>query len=141
MVTVAWRCSNSIAIGFPTMSLRPITTARRPASATPLRSSSSMTPDGVQGARPGVCCTSRPTFSGWNPSTSFAGSIASKMRRSASSPIPAGSGDCTRMPSTSGSALKASTTRSASSNAADAGRRSSAVPIPSPSPWRILLRT
>ena len=30
MVTVAWRCSSSSAIGLPTMSLRPMTTARVP---------------------------------------------------------------------------------------------------------------
>ena len=49
MVTVALRCSSSSAIGLPTMSLRPMTTARAPAIAIRSRSSSSMTPDGVHG--------------------------------------------------------------------------------------------
>ena len=47
IVTVAFRCRSSSAIGFPTMSLRPMTTARAPAIATPDRSSSSMMPAGV----------------------------------------------------------------------------------------------
>ena len=47
IVTVACRCSSSSAIGLPTMSLRPMTTARAPAIVMFERSSSSMTPAGV----------------------------------------------------------------------------------------------
>ena len=72
------------------MSLRPMTTARAPAIAMSDRSSSSMTPDGVQAASVARFCTSRPTLIGWKPSTSLSGSIASNTRRSASAPIAAG---------------------------------------------------
>ena len=86
IVTVASRCSSSIAIGFPTISLRPITTACAPAIAMPLRTSSSTMPDGVHGISRARPCTSRPTFVGWKPSTSLAGSIASNTRCAASAP-------------------------------------------------------
>ncbi len=46
-VTVACRCSRSSAIGLPTMSLRPMTSARAPAIGMPERSRISITPDGV----------------------------------------------------------------------------------------------
>ena len=62
-------------------------------------SSISITPDGVHGIRCARPCTSRPTLTGWKPSTSLAGSIASKTCCAAPFPIAAGSGDCTRMPS------------------------------------------
>jgi hypothetical protein len=48
IVTVASRCRSSSAIGLPTMSLRPITTAWRPAIWTRSRVSISMIPEGVQ---------------------------------------------------------------------------------------------
>ena len=56
-VTVACRCSSSSAIGLPTMSLRPMTTARAPASFTFERSSSSMTPAGVHETSDARFCT------------------------------------------------------------------------------------
>ena len=56
-VTVASACRRSRAIGLPTMSLRPSTTARRPATAMPLRASSSMIPAGVQATKRGRFCT------------------------------------------------------------------------------------
>ncbi len=75
---------------------------------------------------------------GVKPSTSLAGSIASRTRVSASSPMPAGSGDCTRIPSMSSRPFSAATVASTSRDrrvgrhadqlGADAGlrRRSSA---------------
>ena len=58
------------------MSLRPSTTARRPATSIPLRASISMIPAGVHGTKRGRFCTSRPTLAGWKPSTSLSGSDA-----------------------------------------------------------------
>ena len=53
-------------------------TAVLPRTSTPLRRSSSMQPSAVQGTNAGAepRVSRRPTFSGWKPSTSFAGSIA-----------------------------------------------------------------
>lgn len=61
------------AAGMPTMLLRPTTTAFFPASATPLRSSSTTHPLGVHGMNSGSWpfMLSLPMFSGWKPSTSF----------------------------------------------------------------------
>ena len=53
IVTVAWRCSRSAATGFPTMSLRPTTTARAPSIEMPAASRRRITPAGVQGGRVG----------------------------------------------------------------------------------------
>ena len=75
------------AIGLPTISLRPMTTACCPAIAMPERSSISITPDGVHGFRCARPCTSLPTFTGWKPSTSLSGSMASNTRCAASRPI------------------------------------------------------
>ena len=80
-----------------------------------------MTPDGVHATSVARFCTSRPTLIGWNPSTSLSGRIASNTRRSASAPIAAGSGDCTRMPSCTSLRFSRSTT--ASRSASDARRR------------------
>ena len=140
-VTVACRCSSRAAIGFPTMSLRPMTTARRPSMGMPDRSSSSTTPDGVPGAKAGRFCVSRPTLTGLNPSTSLAGSMASNTCCSASAPMPSGSGDCTSTPSTSADALNRATIARTSSNAAVAGRRRRSARMPSASQARTLLRT
>ena len=54
MVTVADAFSSSIAMGLPTMSERPSTTADLPAGSMPRRRSISITPAGVQGCRPGL---------------------------------------------------------------------------------------
>ena len=56
-----------------------------------------MTPRGVQGTRPGWPLASRPTFSGWKPSTSLAGSTASTTVWVS---MWVGRGSWTRMPST-----------------------------------------
>ena len=140
-VTVACRCSNRAASGLPTMSLRPMTTARRPSMGMPFRSSSSMMPEGVPGTRAGRFCTSRPTLTGWKPSTSLAGSMASKTCCSASAPIPSGSGDCTRTASTASAALNRATIAMTSSRLASAGRRSRSARMPSASQARTLFRT
>ena len=63
-VTVASAWRKSKARGLPTMSLRPSTTTRRPATSMWWRARSSMIPAGVQGTKRGRFCTSRPTFSG-----------------------------------------------------------------------------
>ena len=119
----------------------PMTTARVPAISMFDRSSISMMPEGVQATSDARPCTSRPTFVGWKPSTSFAGSIASKTRRSASAPISFGSGDCTRMPSCTSLRFKRSTSRSRSSMLAVAGSRSRSARIPDSPADFILLPT
>mmetsp|Transcript_786 Transcript_786/g.2014 ORF Transcript_786/g.2014 Transcript_786/m.2014 type:complete len:213 (+) Transcript_786:1625-2263(+) len=120
-VTVALRSCKSMAAGVPTMLLRPTTTARLPEIATPVRSSSSMHPFGVQhtklGVRPRIA--SFPMFSGWNPSTSFSMLIAVRIF---SSLMCLGKGSWTKMPCTLGSALYASTTCKTSSSVAVSGR-------------------
>ena len=55
IVTVAFDCSSRCAIGLPTMSLRPTTTARAPSSAIRCSASSAMIPSGVAGT-----CVGRP---------------------------------------------------------------------------------
>ena len=72
-VTVASAWSSRSAMGLPTMSLRPTTTARRPETVMPLRSRSSMMPAGVHATNRGRFCTRRPTLTAVKPSTSFAG--------------------------------------------------------------------
>ena len=59
-VTVAWRSRSSRAVGRPTRGLRPTTTARFPATSTPLRSMRCSTPSGVQGRSPGRPDSRRP---------------------------------------------------------------------------------
>ena len=78
-----------------------------------------MQPSGVQGASAGSPADSRPAFTGWKPSTSFAGSIAA-ITFCAS--ICGGSGSCTRMPCTAGSALRRPTSASSSASLVVAGR-------------------
>ena len=101
MVTVASRCRSSSAMGLPTMSLRPMTTARLPADRDLLAleqlHDARAACTARSAARP---WTSRPTFCGWKPSTSLSGSIASNTRCAVGlGAMAAGSGDCTRMPS------------------------------------------
>ncbi len=141
MVTVASWCSSSSAIGLPTMSLRPITTARRPATTMPSRFSSSITPSGVQATSTARFCASRPTFCGWKPSTSLAGETASNTRCSAPRPMPAGSGDCTRMPSTVSSPFSRSTSASTSASGALASTRNRSAWQPASAAVRSLFRT
>ena len=125
-------------MGLPTMSLRPITTARRPATGISCRASSSMMPAGVQGTKRARFCTSRPTFSGWNPSTSFAGSTRSRTRVASTC---GGSGSCTRMPWMSRLRLYSSTTAATSSVVAVAAIRRVSLSRPRCSHARVLLPT
>ena len=81
-MTVQFSRSNSTAMGLPTMLLRPMTTALRPDNVMSWRLSNSMMPAGVQETNPGRPLSRRPTLSGWNPSTSLRGSMASMMCRS-----------------------------------------------------------
>ncbi|MNC63719.1 hypothetical protein D3C75_1138650 [compost metagenome] len=60
-------------MGLPTMLLRPTTTACLPAISTFIRFSTSMTPAGVQGRKPGLPIIRLPTLIGWKQSTSLSG--------------------------------------------------------------------
>src|SRR6266568_505928 len=141
IVTVASRCKRSIAIGFPTISLRPMTTAWRPPIGTPERSRISITPAGVHGFRCARPCTSLPTFTGWKPSTSLSGSIASKTCCEPVLPIEPGRGACTRMPSCRSLAFKRSTSARSSASDAVAGNRCKSTHRPASLPALTLLRT
>ncbi len=138
MVTVQCACSSSCAIGLPTMLERPTTTASRPARLPSVSRSSIRQPSGVQGTKPSVPIESLPTLAMWKPSTSLSGSIASMI---AASTMPAGSGSCTRMPSTPASALSARTSLSTSSCRMSAGRRCSIESMPAARVALPLLRT
>ena len=111
IVTVALACRSISAIGLPTMSLRPITTACRPATGMSERRSISITPAGVHERSVARFWTSRPTLTGLKPSTSLSGSMVSNTVISACGPSAAGSGDCTRMPSCAGLAFRRRTSR------------------------------
>jgi hypothetical protein len=71
MVTVAFSLRSNSAIGFPTITLRPTTTASAPARGTFARLSSSMQPRGVQGSAAGAPLINSPCVTGCSPSTSF----------------------------------------------------------------------
>ena len=62
MVTVPSCWSSSVAMGLPTMLLRPSTTHRFPAGEMPYSPSISMTPAGVQGRNTGSPAVRRPTL-------------------------------------------------------------------------------
>ena len=85
----------------------------------PERRRISTTPFGVQGTNDGSPSTMRPTFVGWKPSTSLAGSMASMTSRSMEA---SGSGSCTRMPSMASSAFSARTAARISSRPARADK-------------------
>ena len=104
----------------------------------PAARSSSITPAGVHGRYRACPCTRRPTFSGWNASTSFSGAMASSTRRSR---IPSGSGSCTRMPSTSARPFSSAISVSSSLSVVCAGRRKSMQRMPHSSQSRALPRT
>ena len=77
-------------MGLPTILLRPTTTQRLPRISMPDRSSIWMTPAGVQlTSAVSSPMADLPTLTGWNPSTSLAGSIARRIRDSSR---PRGSG-------------------------------------------------
>jgi hypothetical protein len=138
MVTVACACSSSNAIGLPTMSLRPTTTARLPANGIRYCRNSSMMPAGVQGRGPGRPATRLPMFMGWNPSTSFSGETASSTRRVSTC---GGKGNCTRMPSISGRRFRPSTISSNSSVVMVAGGVRVRLAMPNSAQAFTLLRT
>ena len=120
MVTVAFACISSSAMGLPTISLRPMTTALAPSMAMPLRRRISITPDGVQATSAGRPDTRCPTLIGWKPSTSFCGFTASRILLASTC---FGRGICTRMPSTSSRRFSSSTTASNSDVETVAGGR------------------
>ena len=117
-VTVALAASRSWATGFPTRPDRPSTTARVPSSSTSAWASSSMTPRGVQGTRPGRPCASSPAFTGVSPSTSFSGRIAAVI---APASMWSGRGSCSRMPLTAGSPFSWSSSPASSGWGVSAG--------------------
>ncbi|OQA22339.1 MAG: hypothetical protein BWY60_00272 [Actinobacteria bacterium ADurb.Bin346] len=95
IVTVAHSFSKSSVSGFPTSSLCPTIVAFAPLMFTPSLFSIWITPEGVAGTRHSCCATNRPIFTGWKPSTSFSGLIASRIKFLL---IWAGRGNCTSMP-------------------------------------------
>ena len=64
IVTVAFSCKSSIAIGLPTILLRPTMTACLPAIGMSDRFNISITPAGVHGTSASSPRLSRPTFTG-----------------------------------------------------------------------------
>ena len=137
-VTVQPAISSSSAIGRPTWLLTPTIVALAPRTGRSVHASSVVMPRGVHGRRPNWRSARWPTFSGWKPSTSLRGSMrwisAVASRRS-------GSGSCTRMPCTSGSALRRSISASSSASLVSAGRSWSIARMPTFSAARRLLRT
>ena len=96
-------------MGLPTWLERPSTSASCPASGPkPASLISISAPEGVQAMSPWresySPIASRPILAGVRPSTSFMGSIAAMMRAAS---IVAGSGICTNIPCTAGSAFSA----------------------------------
>jgi len=98
----------------------------------------SMTPAGVQGAKPGRPWARRPMFSGWKPSTSLSGRMRSRQRRLSS---PLGTGNCSRMPSTASSAFRLSMSASSSCWVVLALKRWGMELTPTSAQARSLLRT
>ena len=127
-VTVAWRRSRSRATGLPTMFERPTTTARFPARSSPASSTRARIPRGVQATMPSSSPRrSFPALTGWNPSTSLPGGIASRTSRSSRCP---GRGSWTSMPSTEASAASRRIVARTRSLVASAGRRSTVEAMP-----------
>ena len=112
-VTVALAFRSRLASGLPTRIERPTTTASAPSGSTPAWRSSSITPCGVHGTRPGRPWASRPALAGGQPVD-----VLGRVDR-ARSPRPGrsgpGSGSWTRIPSTSSSAFSSPTSASSSS--------------------------
>ena len=127
VVTVALAPSSSCAIGLPKRFERPITTASAPSSCAPTLSSSSITPLGVHGRRPGRPSASSPAESVVSPSTSLPTStrpvIFTPSRWS-------GSGSWTMIPLTAGSALSSSIAPITASSVASASIRTPNERIP-----------
>mmetsp|Transcript_194 Transcript_194/g.427 ORF Transcript_194/g.427 Transcript_194/m.427 type:complete len:292 (-) Transcript_194:8-883(-) len=140
MVTVASLLFSSIATGMPTMFERPTTTARLPLMSMPHRSSKAMQPRGVQGANNGSrpFMARRPMLNGWKPSTSLLRLIAPN---TVASSTWGGSGNCTKMPWTSGLSLNLLTVASTSSCVAEAGRLAPKEAMPTSSHAFCFMRT
>ena len=119
MVTVQFACSSSIAIGLPTMLLRPTTTASLPSRSIPVRRIISIAPLGVHATTPGCPLIIRPALSRWKPSTSFSGAITAS---AAASSRCFGRGSCTRMPWMVSSAFRRAISFSSSSCVVVSGR-------------------
>ena len=107
------------ASGFPTILLRPTTTAWAPSVFTPIFLSITHIPCGVQGRNPFEPMSMFPTLTGWKPSTSFSGEIASVTFCSF---ICLGRGSWTRIPCTEGSLLSFSISAKSSSSLVVSGR-------------------
>src|SRR4029453_2487862 len=138
MVTVACRSSSRKATGLPTRRLRPTTTARAPRGGAPTSSSGRITPSGVRGRRPGCPAMRWPWLTGWSPSTSFAGGIASI---TACASRPAGRGGCPRRPCTRAACPSPWTSSSSSACAVLAGSRWPNDAMPTSRQARSLLPT
>ena len=138
LVTVQPAISSSSAIGRPTWLDTPTIVALCPRTGRSVQASSVVMPRGVHGRRPNSRRARCPTFSGWKPSTSLRGSMRWINRRASGMP---GSGNCTRMPCTSGSALSLSISASNSASVVPSGRSWSNARMPTLSAARRLLRT
>ena len=138
MVTVAFRASSSWAIGLPTSTERPTTTASAPDRGTSYSSSSVMTPAGVHGRSPGRPWASSPALAVVSPSTSFS---AGMRAISASESRCFGVGSCSRMPETAGSAASSSMSAAAVAWSTSPGRWRCRSCMPASTQRRRLLRT
>ena len=122
IVTVQFSLSNNCATGLPTKLERPIMTACLPLSSPNVSLARITLPKGVHGVSACSPDTNRPALAGLRPSTSLLGSIVSMTR---CCEICAGTGNCTNMPFTAGSAFNARTLSSSTSSGVSAGRRNS----------------
>jgi len=109
------------------MWLRPTIATSAPRVSIPLRRRISTMPIGVHGTNVSSPASIRPMLTGWNPSTSFSGAIASI---TACSIAPSGSGSCTRMPSIASSPFSVRTAPRMSSSPAPPSSASSRDAIP-----------
>ena len=118
-VTVPPASSISKACGRPTILDAPTMQTFLPRMSIWYSASRVITPLGVQGRSSGIFCAKRPMLYGWKPSTSFCGWMRSKTDWLL---MCLGSGSCTKMPSTSGSAFRRSIKSSNSASPVAAGR-------------------
>ena len=123
IVTVAFACSRRCAIGLPTMSLRPITTARAPSISILCSRSISITPTGVAPTSVGLAEEELPGVERMQPVDVLGrGDRAQDPRSRRCEP---GSGSWTRIASIASSAFSAATLASSSSSLVSAGSRTS----------------
>ena len=109
-----------------------------PSGEMPYSRSMAMMPAGVHGIRIPSPVTIRPTFIGWNASTSFSGATAFMTLRS---DICSGSGSCTRMPSTALSRLRSAISAKSSASETVSGRSYLRLSMPHFTQSLSLLRT